>query len=895
VRVVDVIHLSSSAHTLLRERVLGLRRAGVDNRILCADGPYVASLREAGIPVETVPLPRGLDPLALSKSLARIALYLRRNHVDVVHTHCSVPGVVGRIAARLAGVPVIVHTVHGFYFEERISRLARALAIAAEWLCGRITNVLLTQNRSDLAQAERYSIGPRDARGRIGNGIDLQRFHAGSDTAVHERPTITCVARLEPVKNHDLLFDAVALLLPHHPDLILQLVGDGPLREQAEARCRELGIAHAVRFLGYRDDVPDLLRGTDVSVLTSMKEGIPRAILEAMAMGVPVVATDVPGSREAVRDGETGFAVPLGDAHALADAIDRLLRDPELRARMGAAGRELARAEFDERPITERLHAVYTSALRRRAPSSNGASPELDVVSAPARAPEPSAPPSPAPAPAETHGDVLRVGRNFTYRIVAQAASALVNVGAMILLGRALAAEGYGHYAYWYSLIPLLAGLTEAGIGIVLTRELARRPEDGPRLLGDAMLLRLAIAVPTWLGFALLAPNVLPPGESALMMVVVTAALIDFSQDLSIWVLRARERLDLEARLLITSQLVWLGLIATALAIRPTLPWLLGAAAVAYATRMIVGAWIVSRRFHRPVFDVDPARLSRVLLSGLPFGLAAFLIVLYGRVAVLLLANMATPVDVSNFHVGYMLSQPFAFVAGALCMAMFPGFSRQAEAAGPGLRESLLWVVKCQFLMAFPLTLALAIGAQPLVQLLFDGKGFEGAPLALRILSLVLAVTFFNSVARHVLAAIDHRWAYFKSVALGVLVNAALCFVLIPLYGFVGACVALLLAETAIAIACMPALARHVEIRHVVAQAWKPLQAAAVAALWLLAPPSVPVVVVLLGALVTYVVLLRAFGAVSSEDFRVLQRIVRSFAPRRFARGLDPTALHRGR
>ena len=159
----------------------------------------------------------------------------------------------------------------------------------------------------------------------------------------------------------------------------------------------------------------------------------------------------------------------------------------------------------------------------------------------------------------------------------------------------------------------------------------------------------------------------------------------------------------------------------------------------------------------------------------------------------------------------------------------------------------------------------------------------------------LLAVTFFNSVARHVLAALDHRWAYFKSVGLGVLVNGALCFVLIPAFGFVGACVALLCAETAIAIACMPALARHIELRHVAAQARKPLQAAAVAALWLLAPSSMPVAVVLLGALATYVVLLRVLGAVSSEDFQVLQRIARSFAPRRFARGLDATAMHRGR
>src|SRR5205814_7562266 len=118
VRIVDVINLSSSADTLLRERVLSLRAKGVDNRIVCIDGPYVKPLRAAGIPVDTVHLPRGLDPLRLVASLIQMYAYFRRVKPDLVHTHCSVPGIVGRLAARLAGVPVVVHTVHGFAFHD---------------------------------------------------------------------------------------------------------------------------------------------------------------------------------------------------------------------------------------------------------------------------------------------------------------------------------------------------------------------------------------------------------------------------------------------------------------------------------------------------------------------------------------------------------------------------------------------------------------------------------------------------------------------------------------------------------------------------------------------------------------------------------------------------------
>src|ERR1041385_928568 len=140
------------------------------------NGPHVRELRDAGIPVHTVHLPRGIDPLRIVVSMIEIAVYLLRNRVDLVHTHCSVPGAVGRVAAWLAGVPVIIHTVHGFHFHENPPPLERLPYLAVERFCGRLTDTLLTQNRSDLEQAERYGIGPRGRRWVVGNGIDLHRF-----------------------------------------------------------------------------------------------------------------------------------------------------------------------------------------------------------------------------------------------------------------------------------------------------------------------------------------------------------------------------------------------------------------------------------------------------------------------------------------------------------------------------------------------------------------------------------------------------------------------------------------------------------------------------------------------------------------------------------------------
>ena len=365
--IVDVINLSSSADTLLRERVLSLRAKGVDNHIVCIDGPYVRSLREAGIPVFTYHLPRGVDPFRLAWSLFELVAYFRRVKPDLVHTHCSVPGIVGRLAARLAGVPVVMHTVHGFAFHDGSRGPGVAAAIAVERFVGRHTDVMLSQNHEDIERAIRHRIVPERRLEWVGNGIALENFLAAPPREPAARPVvITCVARMEPVKNHALLFEAAAKLHASGRRFELWLVGGGEGRPRCERLVADLGLSDVVRFLGYRDDIPVLLARSDIGVLTSLKEGIPRAAVEAMASGLPMVATRVTGTREVVRDGDTGFLVDVDDADGLAKSLARLVDDPALRARMGARGREVARAEFDEALIVRRLEHVYRASLERR-------------------------------------------------------------------------------------------------------------------------------------------------------------------------------------------------------------------------------------------------------------------------------------------------------------------------------------------------------------------------------------------------------------------------------------------------------------------------------------------------------------------------------------------------
>jgi glycosyltransferase involved in cell wall biosynthesis len=284
-----------------------------------------------------------------------------------VHTHCSVPGIVGRLAARLAGVPVVVHTVHGFAFHDGSHGPGAALAIAGERLAGRLADVLLSQNHEDVGRALHHNIAPRRRVRFVGNGVALERFAGQRPHMLPGRPVVlTCVARLEPVKNHAQLFAAADLLTQRGARFELWLVGDGEDRARMERQVEALGLASRVRFLGYRDDIPKLLAHSDIGVLTSLKEGIPRAALEAMASGLPVVATRVTGTREVVRHGETGLLVEVGDARALADALGKLIEDSALRARLGSRGREVVRAEYDEADIVLRLERVYRECLERR-------------------------------------------------------------------------------------------------------------------------------------------------------------------------------------------------------------------------------------------------------------------------------------------------------------------------------------------------------------------------------------------------------------------------------------------------------------------------------------------------------------------------------------------------
>jgi glycosyltransferase involved in cell wall biosynthesis len=284
---------------------------------------------------------RRINPWRDLAGLAELVRVLRRERPDIVHANSSKAGVLGRLAAALAGVPIRIFTVHGWAFSA-YSGTSSWLYRVADRLVRPLTTVTICVSEHDRARGLAARTCTAEQTVVIPNAVDVQ--HAA--TARHERPRplIVAVGRLKAPKDFLTLVRALALLPADSFDAMI--AGDGPDRPELEAEVRRLGLWNRVQLLGERRDVPRLLARGGVFVLSSTSEGLPVSVLEAMAAGLPVVGSRVGGMPELVVDGETGLLVEPGDPEGLAAALCGLLADPELRRRMGDAGRVRAEQHF---------------------------------------------------------------------------------------------------------------------------------------------------------------------------------------------------------------------------------------------------------------------------------------------------------------------------------------------------------------------------------------------------------------------------------------------------------------------------------------------------------------------------------------------------------------------
>jgi glycosyltransferase involved in cell wall biosynthesis len=375
-----VAHLTTvdqSLWFLLRAQLRAVLDAGGTAIGISAPGPWVDALERDGIRhLALQSSTRSADPRADLRAARELGHILRREQVDVLHTHNPKPGVYGRVVGRLARVPIVVNTVHGLYAQETDPWPRRAAVYGLEAIAARCSDAELLQNPEDLALMHRLHL-TRNAR-LLGNGVDLTRFDPAtvgpeerralraSFGAHDDTVVIGAVGRLVAEKGYPELFDAVATL-PRERYRLVVAGDDDPekpdtLDRAVLDRARDAG----VQFLGQRDDVEQLYAAMDVFTLPSHREGFPRAAMEAAAMGLPVVATDIRGCRQVVDHGCNGLLVPVRDATALAAALRALGDDPERRGAMGATARAIAEERFDEREVVRRVMDTYRRVAQQK-------------------------------------------------------------------------------------------------------------------------------------------------------------------------------------------------------------------------------------------------------------------------------------------------------------------------------------------------------------------------------------------------------------------------------------------------------------------------------------------------------------------------------------------------
>jgi len=314
-----------------------------------------------------------ISPLHDLLAVFRLRNYFRRSRIDLVHTHSSKAGILGRLAANLAGVPAVVHTVHGWSFNDTQPAARRGLYTSLERFVAPMTDrvLVVAQNHIDAGLLE--GIGRAGQYGVLRSGIDPNEFRRPSTPREEMRRSlgfgpgdfvVGTIANMKPQKGPLDFVETAALARAANDSVKFLFAGDGDLMPRVRERVEGAGLSGAVNLLGWRDDVPELLHAMDAFLLTSHFEGLPRSVLQAMAAGVPVVATAVDGTPEVIEDGVTGLLAGAGDCAQLARHVDRLARDENLGKSLAAAAARRFGEEFDIRKMVLDLDDLYSDMLQ---------------------------------------------------------------------------------------------------------------------------------------------------------------------------------------------------------------------------------------------------------------------------------------------------------------------------------------------------------------------------------------------------------------------------------------------------------------------------------------------------------------------------------------------------
>lgn len=383
VKVAHVCTVDISLRYLLLNQLKTMQGAGYQVWGISAPGVEVTVLESAGIPHLAVPFTRSssLTPLADLRAFWHLVRLFRRERFTIVHTHTAKPDLYATMAARLAGIPVVLTTLHGFYFHDLMPDHWRRFFMTMAQIGGWFADVVLSQNPEDMATNEKERVYRPSKMKFLGNGIDVTRFDRQQldHTILQARrqeigipanaPVVGFVGRLVADKGILELLAAAQIIRQRVPEVRFLLVGpvdDAKVDVITPTIAREYGLEDACIFTGMRQDMPEMFGLMDICVLPSHREAFPRSLMEASAMGVPCVATDVRGCRTVVSHNQNGLLIPLGDISALANAILYLLQNKEEARRMGGEGRRIALERFDEQKVFATVLAEYARLLTEK-------------------------------------------------------------------------------------------------------------------------------------------------------------------------------------------------------------------------------------------------------------------------------------------------------------------------------------------------------------------------------------------------------------------------------------------------------------------------------------------------------------------------------------------------
>ena len=340
-----------------------------------SEGSLIEEVKQRGIPLTIFPdLLRQISPLHDLRALWNMKRFIQSGNYTIVHTHSSKAGILGRLAARLSKTPLIVHTVHGWSFHDYMSPMTRWIYILLERWIARFSDALVVVTERDIEKGLQAGIGRREQYRRIRSAIPLDEFDPRlvDRQAVRQELNLPAdevvignVGRFSIQKNPLDWVRVAGLVGQACPQVRFLLVGDGPMRTQVEQALQKAGIAERTALTGLRRDVPRMLAAMDIFLLTSLWEGLPRVIPQAMAMGLPVVANRADGLTEAIQDGSNGYLCSPGEIEQMAERCIELARHPLKRQEMGCRGQAYALQEFDLRKMITSLEALYDELLAK--------------------------------------------------------------------------------------------------------------------------------------------------------------------------------------------------------------------------------------------------------------------------------------------------------------------------------------------------------------------------------------------------------------------------------------------------------------------------------------------------------------------------------------------------